>query len=91
LYGGKEIKATKVFFADASQDPWRRASVEKKPGPEETFELTVCHNCGHCAEMRGCPSLPGDYQLNGCDHPARVNLVRENLIKNITFWLERGI
>jgi len=86
-YGGKNIQGTRIFFADSSQDPWQHASVDNSPNNDEPYNFVECHNCGHCSEMRGCPSVPGYGALDGCDNMDNVNAVRQQLLKWISIWL----
>lgn len=66
-YGGNHIAATKVFFANGSQDPWKHASIFSlrnswhlsKIGVMTSLSATepalviTCHNCGHGVDVRG--------------------------------------
>jgi hypothetical protein len=44
-YGGINIQATNVFFANGSQDPWKRASVSVPPN---SFEPALGTNLNQC-------------------------------------------
>jgi len=86
MYGGADIAGTNIFFADSSQDPWRRASVQTDHFGEP-FHLISCNNCGHCSDLRGCPSLPSVFTLNGCDDTNAVKMAREIIVRHIHEWL----
>ena len=43
--GGK--RPSKIFFADYSDDPWARASVDA-PAPDLPYCMETCNGCGHC-------------------------------------------
>lgn len=38
-------------------------------------------------EMRGCPSLPNDYNVNGCPRPNNIHEVRQDLSQHVRRWL----
>jgi hypothetical protein len=86
-YGGKNIAATNIFFINSSQDPWQRASVENSQ-LYEPFHLIECFNCGHCSDLRGCPSLPNQENLYGCNDPYKhIEKARELIFFYINKWL----
>ncbi|GER35098.1 serine carboxypeptidase S28 family protein [Striga asiatica] len=51
--------------------------------------IMTCHNCGHGADIRGCPQSPlapeGD--AKNCSSPEAVNKVRQHIIAQIDLWL----
>ncbi|XP_042027635.1 probable serine protease EDA2 isoform X1 [Salvia splendens] len=53
-YGGKDIAGSKIIFTNGSQDPWRHASKQTSSRGMPAY-IIKCHNCGHGADMRGCP------------------------------------
>jgi pimeloyl-ACP methyl ester carboxylesterase len=79
-YGGAHPTATKVFFANGSQDPWQRASVLSTLSPTEPLRIISCHNCGHCVDLRGCPG--------GCTAPNNLQETRNEISKMIGMWLQ---
>lgn len=70
-YGATNVAETNVFFANGSQDPWKRASVLNTSFPATVTRSTTCYNCGHCVDLRGCPG--------GCTDDASLQVTR-NLI-----------
>lgn len=70
--------------------------VRESPNWFEPATIVVCHNCGHCSELRflssfptdfarGCPSIPGMNVMNGCDDMDEVNRVRGEVVFFIIF------
>jgi pimeloyl-ACP methyl ester carboxylesterase len=88
-YGGKQIAATKIFFTNGSQDPWRHASkdVSSEGLPAEVMQ---CLNCGHGTDFRGCPQIPLQPGGNSskCERPAVVNKARSHIEKQLAGWLK---
>jgi len=81
-YGGANISATNIFFANGSQDPWQRASVTKTLGKLEPAMLIECgSNCCHCVDYRGCPSP-------GCEKPDILNGARKMIEEHVGRWLK---
>ncbi|CAA0839214.1 Serine carboxypeptidase S28 family protein [Striga hermonthica] len=87
-YGGTKIAGSKIIFTNGSQDPWRRASKQTS-APEMPSYIMTCHNCGHGADIRGCPQSPlapeGD--AKNCSSPEAVDKVRQHIIAQIDLWL----
>lgn len=82
-YGGNQTAATNVYFANGSQDPWRRASVMYSLSVSEP-ELTItCNNCGHCVDLGGCP--------NGCDDANVVPQARASISEAVAVWLKQSL
>lgn len=87
-YGGKGIRATRIFFTNGSQDPWRHASKDQ-PSEDLPAEVMQCHNCGHGTDFRGCPQSPlqPGGSSSGCEHPAAVDKVRADVEAQLKDWL----
>lgn len=54
FYGGKETKATNVFYANFWQDPWHLASPTDESLDDDLgseLMLVKCNDCGHCQDM----------------------------------------
>ncbi|PHU19378.1 putative serine protease EDA2 [Capsicum chinense] len=53
--------------------------------------ITSCHNCGHGADLRGCPQSPlvpeGD--AKNCSSPDAIRKVREKIVEHIDLWLSQ--
>merc|ERR1711974_504500 len=88
IYGGANIQATSTYFLDSSQDPWQWASVTDAPNKYDKYQMVVCSDCGHCSDLRGCPSLPGNLNLTGCTDMTDVNLARDNIVNFLTSILD---
>lgn len=86
-YGGANIKATNVYFANSSQDPWKAASVVNSTDTNEPSQLIICEDCGHCSDLRGCPSLPSDLNLTGCTPMTPVSDTRDTISQYIQQWV----
>jgi pimeloyl-ACP methyl ester carboxylesterase len=89
IYYGKDdiSKEEKIIFTNGSQDPWKRASV--KPNHPSYIEIK-CRNCGHCVDLRGCPSLPnGDKPNDKCVEQGNeeAKRVRIHTINKFKQWL----
>jgi len=80
-YGGDHIAATKVFFANGSQDPWQHASVTHTLSDSEPARVIECHNCCHCVDVRTCPG--------GCDNNDELIHAREIIREHVKEWLEK--
>ncbi|PRP85970.1 hypothetical protein PROFUN_06092 [Planoprotostelium fungivorum] len=78
-YGGNQTAATKVFFSNGSQDPWKWASVTDSLGMLEPAVVISCDNCGHGVLIRGCPG--------GCSPSDKLNQEREKAMKYVQQWL----
>merc|ERR1712137_141432 len=76
-YGGDHIRATQVYYANSSQDPWKAASLTNSTDPLQPAHVIVCEDCGHCSDLRGCPSLPSNANMEGCHTMADVNATRQ--------------
>ncbi|KAM3238819.1 putative serine protease EDA2 [Capsicum annuum] len=89
-YGGTKIAGSKIVFTNGSQDPWRHASKQTS-SPELPSYITSCHNCGHGADLRGCPQSPlvpeGD--AKNCSSPDAIRKVREKIVEHIDLWLSQ--
>eukprot|EP00243_Klebsormidium_subtile_P012519 TRINITY_DN768_c0_g1_i1.p1 TRINITY_DN768_c0_g1~~TRINITY_DN768_c0_g1_i1.p1 ORF type:complete len:480 (-),score=53.98 TRINITY_DN768_c0_g1_i1:196-1635(-) len=87
-YGGKAIRAKRVFFTNGSQDPWRHASKDQ-PSEDLPAEVMQCRNCGHGTDFRGCPQSPSQSKGNSskCEHPAVVDKVRADVEAQLKGWL----
>ncbi|CAI7866735.1 unnamed protein product [Closterium sp. NIES-54] len=58
--------ASRIYFTNGSQDPWKRASrlIGTAAMPSMVVE---CHNCGHGVDMRGCPTWLNAPHQHGAD------------------------
>jgi len=79
-YGGAGIQGSNILLLQSSQDPWQWAGVDDSPNWMEPFIFVECDNCGHCSDLRGCPSLPGLNNLDGCNDQQRVDFAREHIV-----------
>jgi len=79
-YGGNDPQGTAIYFINSSQDPWQWAGVRHSPNWLEPADIVFCHNCGHCSELRGCPSLPGLNDMEGCANMGHVDEVRAKIV-----------
>ncbi|EFC48565.1 predicted protein [Naegleria gruberi] len=64
-YGAKQLLNTttgRTVFVNGSQDPWLRAGVDIDP--KKFSFLIECNNCGHCVDLRGCPSWAQNQEIN---------------------------
>ena len=86
-YGGSHIQATNVYFANSSQDPWKAASVGNVTNASEPSHLIVCEDCGHCSDLRGCPSLASDHNLSGCKSMTDVTNTRNKIQSYMEQWI----
>lgn len=79
-FGGAQPTATRVFYSDFSDDPWRAASVQSEEGgpeAEQPFELAVYDGAGHCSDL---------HEPTAGDHPNLVKL-RGRFEAYMTQWL----
>ena len=67
-YGQGTVAIDKIVFANGSQDPWQRAGITYNKTDDRQF-LVTCENCGHCVDLRGCPSLPSGSVSEHCVAP----------------------
>eukprot|EP01091_Cochliopodium_minus_P014948 TRINITY_DN5194_c0_g1_i1.p1 TRINITY_DN5194_c0_g1~~TRINITY_DN5194_c0_g1_i1.p1 ORF type:complete len:461 (-),score=118.38 TRINITY_DN5194_c0_g1_i1:16-1398(-) len=89
MFGGRNVQGTNILFINSSQDPWQRAGVLIAPNKQEDTAYVVCQDCGHCSDLRGCPSLPGEIpsKINSCLNMTNVNAVRAKTIQTVRGWL----
>eukprot|EP01114_Cavostelium_apophysatum_P017381 TRINITY_DN5154_c0_g1_i1.p1 TRINITY_DN5154_c0_g1~~TRINITY_DN5154_c0_g1_i1.p1 ORF type:complete len:477 (-),score=52.80 TRINITY_DN5154_c0_g1_i1:62-1492(-) len=88
-YGGADIRGTNIYFLQSSQDPWQWAGVRNSVDFFEPADIVFCENCGHCSDLRGCPSLPPtDINLEGCQNQYNVDDVRKKIVKFISILLD---
>jgi hypothetical protein len=88
-YGGDRVDATNIVFAQGSQDPWKRASVLKSQGESSPLMEITCENCGHCVDLRGCPSLPSEHgPSRKCTDEAAVEKTRVEILARMKQWLK---
>jgi hypothetical protein len=78
-YGAANIAATNVIYTQGSQDPWQRAGVQQTLDPLQPEVTIECHNCGHCVDLRGCPS--------GCSDLAALEAARATIIDVMGSWV----
>eukprot|EP01013_Petalomonas_cantuscygni_P007921 TRINITY_DN20629_c0_g1_i1.p1 TRINITY_DN20629_c0_g1~~TRINITY_DN20629_c0_g1_i1.p1 ORF type:complete len:492 (+),score=89.33 TRINITY_DN20629_c0_g1_i1:41-1516(+) len=57
-FGGPHPQGTNVFFVDASDDPWKEASVASAPVAGSHYAMIDCDNCGHCIDLGRTASSP---------------------------------
>ena len=77
-FGGAQPTGTNVVYADASDDPWRSASVTSKPSPYGTsYAFSQCDGCGHCSDMAA----------QSPDDPASLKQTRVTIDNAIASWL----
>lgn len=89
-YGAKKLLDTtlgRTVFANGSQDPWLKASVDIDP--RKFSFVAECENCGHCNDLRGCPSLPSD--SGASDHclgtgNEQVKMIRAQTLAIMKIW-----
>ena len=86
-YGGEHIRATQVYYANSSQDPWKAASLTNSTDPLQPAHVVMCEDCGHCSDLRGCPSLSSNHNLEGCHSMTDVNATRNAISDYINQWL----
>jgi len=88
-YGATRVlnaTAGRTIFANGSQDPWLKAGVDIDP--KKFSFLIECENCGHCVDLRGCPSLPSAGPSNKCtaEGTEQVKKVREQTLAIMKMW-----
>ena len=86
-YGGSNIQATKVYYANSSQDPWKAASVTNSTETAQPAHVIVCEDCGHCSDLRGCPSLSNNHNEGGCHTMVDVTSTREAIADYMSQWI----
>ena len=80
-YGGLNIKADNVIFANAVEDPWQYAGMRKVEDPDSQKNLVAvlidCNNCGHCADL---------YTPKDTDAPS-LTRARNQIKDQLIVWL----
>eukprot|EP00127_Corallochytrium_limacisporum_P005651 Clim_evm30s210 gene=Clim_evmTU30s210 len=98
-YGGVDIDATKIIFTNASQDPWRMASVKDELFPyqvdNDLHDIYIeCDNCGHGVDLRGCPEWPNQPRGDGSKCVGvghRLTHTREKIENILKAWVEEWL
>jgi hypothetical protein len=67
-FGGAYPTADNVYYLDASDDPWQRASVNESLG-SSLYSYINCTDCGHCIDLHH--TSPND--------PPQLTKVRGNI------------
>eukprot|EP01094_Clydonella_sp_ATCC50884_P008804 TRINITY_DN18358_c0_g1_i1.p1 TRINITY_DN18358_c0_g1~~TRINITY_DN18358_c0_g1_i1.p1 ORF type:complete len:117 (+),score=16.45 TRINITY_DN18358_c0_g1_i1:2-352(+) len=87
-YGGTNNAGSRIYYINSSQDPWQRASIIDSPRPVVSpAELVVCADCGHCSDLRGCPSLASTHNTTGCASTDSVDRARSNVLRRMKRWV----
>eukprot|EP00730_Choanoeca_flexa_P019508 TRINITY_DN9531_c0_g1_i1.p1 TRINITY_DN9531_c0_g1~~TRINITY_DN9531_c0_g1_i1.p1 ORF type:complete len:455 (+),score=107.69 TRINITY_DN9531_c0_g1_i1:22-1386(+) len=50
-YGGADVRGSRIYFSDFSDDPWQQASVRTELSEDLPYQLVVCDGCGHCDDL----------------------------------------
>ena len=66
--------ATRIFFTDYSDDPWKTASVTRAVSPALPYCLTTCDGCGHC----------------GAGVPANLTHCSDEADRTLSEWMARA-
>ncbi|RHY32557.1 hypothetical protein DYB32_002460 [Aphanomyces invadans] len=75
-YGGDNPQGHNIFYANAGDDPWQRASVTTSLSEDQPFYLAKCDLCGHCGDLH-----------NGTADPAPRKYQKELIREYIAKWL----
>lgn len=79
--GALDIQGSKIIFANAIEDPWRYAGMQKiqDPTTQSGMEAVLinCQNCAHCVDLK-TPSP--------VDAPTLTN-ARNKIKAKLTLWL----
>lgn len=68
-----------MAYFQGSQDPWQGAGINHGLSPTQPEWTIVCHNCGHCVDLRGCPG--------GCADPEALQAARDYIYGLVKMWL----
>ncbi|CAK4084108.1 unnamed protein product [Aphanomyces euteiches] len=75
-YGGDSPHGHNIFYANAGDDPWQRASVTTTLSKDQPFYLAKCDLCGHCGDLS-----------DGVDDPAPRRYQKELIRQYVKKWL----
>lgn len=79
MYGGAaDIRGSRIFFSDFSDDPWQRASVREQLSPLLPYAYVKCDGCGHCMDL-GTPNTGKD--------PPQLRAERQRFEQSLAAWL----
>jgi len=80
-YGGLNINAKNIYFANSIEDPWQWAGMRTIHNQETQKDLVAtlidCNDCGHCQDLK----TPSD-----ADAPA-LRLAREDILAKLQQWV----
>ncbi|RLO00473.1 hypothetical protein DYB28_002573, partial [Aphanomyces astaci] len=82
-YGGDKPKGHNIFYANAGDDPWQRASVTSTLSLDQPFYLAKCDLCGHCGDL-------GDGSVDPAPRKYQKELIREYIAKWVAPWTAKA-